>query len=95
MRSSVSLPESTREKSRMSLMMTSRFSPECEIISARSRCSGVSGVCSSMSATPITPFIGVRISWLIVARNSALAFAAASALTSAARSSRVRSSTCW
>ena len=30
---------------------------------------------------PITPFIGVRISWLMVARNSDLAFAAASAFT--------------
>ena len=28
---------------------------------------------------PITPFIGVRISWLIVARNSLLAWFAASA----------------
>ena len=36
---------------------------------------------------PITPFIGVRISWLIVARNSLLARLAASAASRACRSS--------
>ena len=36
---------------------------------------------------PITPFIGVRISWLMVARNSLLARLAASAASRACRSS--------
>ena len=36
---------------------------------------------------PITPFIGVRISWLMLARNSLLALAAECAASRAARSS--------
>ena len=49
-----------------------------------SRCSragvGSRPVSSSSSVMPITPFIGVRISWLMLARNSPLArFAAADA----------------
>ncbi len=42
-------------------------------------CSSSSPVSSSMSAMPMMPFIGVRISWLIVARNSDLVRLAASA----------------
>ena len=38
---------------------------------------------------PITPFIGVRISWLMLARNVLLACAAASAASFAAASSRL------
>ena len=38
---------------------------------------------------PITPFIGVRISWLMLARNVLLARAAASAAFFAATSSRL------
>jgi len=34
---------------------------------------------SSSPVIPITPFIGVRISWLIIARNSDFAWADASA----------------
>ncbi len=37
------------------------------------------GVASSAAAIPRTPFIGVRISWLMAARNSDLARLAASA----------------
>ena len=40
---------------------------------------------------PSTPFIGVRISWLMLARNSLLARLAASADSFAPSSSRVRS----
>ena len=36
-----------------------------------------SGVSSSSSVMPITPFIGVRISWLMLARNSLFALFAA------------------
>ena len=82
-----SLPASIFEKSRMSLMIVSSASPEWRTVSAYSRCSGVSGVSSSSPVMPITPFIGVRISWLIVARNSLLARLAASAASRACRSS--------
>ncbi len=43
--------------------------------------------------SPITPFIGVRISWLIVARNSDLARDACSAASRAASSSSC--ARCW
>ena len=42
---------------------------------------------------PITPFIGVRISWLMFARNSDFARVAASASSLARARSRVRSAT--
>ncbi len=41
----------------------------------------------SRSARPITPFIGVRISWLMVARKADLARSAANAVSLAASSS--------
>ena len=79
MASIASLPASTLEKSRMSLMMVSSASPERRTVSAYSRCSAVSSVSSSRPVMPITPFIGVRISWLMLARNSLLCRLAASA----------------
>ena len=51
----------------------------------------------SRSFSPITPFIGVRISWLIVARNSdfwRVASRAASRASASAALVRSRSSTC-
>ncbi len=72
-------PASIFEKSRMSLMMVSSASPESRIVAAKSRCSSVSGVSSSRPLMPMTAFIGVRISWLIVARKALLASLAASA----------------
>ncbi len=60
-------------------MMSSSESPESRIVEAKSRCSSVSGVSSSRPLMPITAFIGVRISWLIVARNALFASFAASA----------------
>ena len=69
--SSSSLPASILEKSRMSLMTL-----EQRLAGARGRprrtgagCAS-SSVSSSRLVSPITPFIGVRISWLMVARNS-------------------------
>ena len=44
-----------------------------------SRCSAVSSVCRAEPVMPMTPFMGVRISWLMLARNSLLAWLAASA----------------
>ena len=49
-----------------------------------SRCSTDSGVRSSTSIMPRTPFIGVRISWLTVARKVDLAWLALSASRCAA-----------
>ena len=59
---------------------------------ARARCSSSSSVRISRSVRPSTPFIGVRISWLIVARNcdficeASMAWSRASASSAAARS---------
>ncbi len=49
------------------------------MVVAKSRWSSVSGVSSSRPLMPMTAFIGVRISWLIVARKALLASLAASA----------------
>ncbi len=53
----------------MSLMSVRRPSPLCRMTSANSFCWGDSGVSSNSEVMPMTPFIGVRISWLIMARN--------------------------
>ena len=73
------LPASIFEKSRMSLMIVSSASPDVRIVSAKSRCSGSSSVSRSRPLIPMTAFIGVRISWLIAARNALLAWLAPSA----------------
>ena len=44
-----------------------------------SRWGGVRRVCRASAVIPITAFIGVRISWLMFARNSPFARVAASA----------------
>ena len=62
MRSNSSLHASTLEKSRMSLMICSSASAECEMVSDKCRCRGVSSVARISSHMPMTPFIGVRIS---------------------------------
>jgi hypothetical protein len=65
-------------------MMVSSESPLSRIVQAKSRCSSLSGVSSKRPLMPMTAFIGVRISWLIVARKALLASLAASALARAA-----------
>ena len=50
----------------------------------------VNSVCCKSSAIPSTPFIGVRISWLILARNNVLAWFASWASSRATASSFVR-----
>ena len=58
--------------------------------------SALSALRSSRSLSPITPLSGVRISWLIVARNSDFcrdASIAASRASARARSARSRSAT--
>ena len=54
-----------------------------------SRCSASSAVSSTMSVMPMMPFIGVRISWLILARNSLFMRLALSAASFACSSVRV------
>ena len=71
-----SLPASIFEKSRMSSMTCIRCSADSWTTVAHSRCSALSGVSNSSAVMPSTPFIGVRISWLMRARNSLLARAA-------------------
>ena len=60
-------------------MISSSDSPLLWIVWAKRDCSGERFVSSSSSVMPITPFMGVRISWLMVARNSPLALAAVQA----------------
>ena len=69
-------------------MTPSRPSALDRSVARYSRCSGVSDVSASSSAIPNTPFIGVRTSWLMLARNSLLARLPASAASRASASSR-------
>ena len=77
----------------MSLRMPSSASAELLTIVRYSRCSATSGVSSASSVMPMMPFSGVRISWLMFARNSLFAWLASSATRVAAASSAVRSRT--
>ena len=70
-------------------MMCSSASAEVLTISRYWRCSGGCGASSSSSVMPSTPFIGVRISWLMLATNSLLARLAFSAAVLASRSAAV------
>ena len=75
--------------------MPLRLCPELCTRAACSRCSLVSVECKSSSLNPRTPFSGVRISWLMVARKADLASAAraaarASSLADSTRASIVR-----
>ena len=95
-------PDSIREISRISLMMDSRFlpaelmTPEYPQISLNAAriSSGLSGSRSQdcrlshmmISFIPSTALIGVRISWLMAARNSLLAALERSAISRASRS---------
>ena len=91
--SSVTLPDSSLDRSRMSLIKASRISPLLRMVSAYERCSSDRSVISSSCVMPSTPFIGVRISWLTTARNSPLARSASSITPSACSRARVRSCT--
>ena len=65
-------------------MRFSRLSPARRKICTYLSCSGDSGVLASRSAIPMIAFIGVRISWLMLARNSDLLRLALSAAAIAA-----------
>ena len=71
----------------MSLISVSSESADRLIDSANSCCSEVSLVASRKSVIPSTPFMGVRISWLMFARNRLLSCVASRAVTSADSSS--------
>ena len=83
--SSVMRPAPSLAWSRMSFSIRSRLPPDSRIITAISRCAGVSRSSSKASASPITAFIGVRISWLTVAMKRAFAASARPAASSASR----------
>ncbi|ODN67685.1 hypothetical protein A6302_04370 [Methylobrevis pamukkalensis] len=74
-------------------MTSSSASPQALIVWTRSCWPRSSRVSSSRPAAPITPFIGVRISWLMVARNIDLARTADSASSALAASVPLRYST--
>ena len=74
-----SLPASIFEWSSTSLRMFISDSPDDAAVFTRRRWFASSCEWRSRSSAPSTPFIGVRISWLIVARNCDLATLAASA----------------
>ncbi len=82
----VSLPASILAWSRTSLMIAISVSPDPRAVLTSRRCWPSSALRRSRSSAPSTPFIGVRISWLIVARNCDLARLAASAVSLALRS---------
>ncbi len=84
-RSISSLPASIFEKSRMSPMIWIRLCAASWAMPASSDSSAESGWRRSSSSVPITPLSGVRISWLITARNSDFARAASSAAAAASR----------
>ena len=89
--SSSSRPASILEKSRISLI-TDKSEKEAALTTSRSsRWSGLNWVSSTSSVKPVMEFKGVRISWLILARNSLLERLAASA----AIFSWVRASACF
>ncbi len=67
--SSSSFPDSTFEISSRSLRMFSSDSPEEWIVLASSFCVLSVAFFSSSSAIPRTPIIGVRISWLMLAKK--------------------------
>ncbi len=68
--------DSMREKSSMSLMMLRSMSPLFLMSLRCCLCSFEISPCSRRSVNPMMPLRGVRISWLIVARKSDLAWLA-------------------
>ena len=76
----------------MSSTMRSNWCEEAVAVLSISRWSGASGARDSISSIGTMPLSGVRISWLIVARNSPFAIAADSAACLARSSSCSRRS---
>ena len=67
------------EKSRTSFSTESKEFADELTVSKYSRCSAVSSVSRASSVIPMIPFMGVRISWLMLAKNSDLRREASSA----------------
>ena len=77
----------------MSLISRSKASPDSATTLRKSRCRGASWPSSTSSVMPMMAFMGVRISWLMLARKALLARLAASAASLAwANSALARSS---
>ena len=91
--SSARRPASIFDKSRMSLMMESRCRAASLILLSRSPCSIVGDARCNRWVRPRMAFIGVRISWLMLARNALFARLALSAAALATSSSMVRLAT--
>jgi hypothetical protein len=83
-------PASIFEKSSTSSTMASNAYADSRTVFTMSRWFGRRRLSSSTSIMPMTPFIGVRISWLIIARKDDLARLACSASSRARSSSSVR-----
>lgn len=92
-RSSSSFPASIFEKSSTSSIRRSKAKEESRIVRTASAWYSDRWPCERTSTMPMMPFMGVRISWLIVARKADFAAFAASACLFASSSSRVRFST--
>ena len=75
----------------MSLSTLSKFWALWRTVSAYSRCSGLRGVSRSRRANPMMPFIGVRISCEVFARNWDLARADSMATSRAAANAELAS----
>ena len=71
----------------MSFIIPSRALALSRIVVRKSRCCSLSELSSKRSVIPIMAFIGVRISWLVLARNSDLNLADSSASSLAFASS--------
>ena len=72
-------------------MMLRSCSADVLMVRAYRRCVSSNGVSISIDVSPITAFIGVRSSWLIIARNVAWVREASSA---ASRASAIARSIC-
>ena len=88
------MPPSILERLRMLLIIASRASPLLRIISTYSFCIGLRSSYWRRAVMPMTAFIGVRISWLMLARNSDLAALACSACLAICSARLVAVSSC-
>ncbi|MNT29223.1 hypothetical protein D3C72_1649530 [compost metagenome] len=82
-----------RDRSRVSLMVRSSVAEDCCMVSRYCCCWLSIAVRLSISSVPRIPNRGVRISWLMVARNTVFAWLAASACSLAwvmVRSTRLK-----
>jgi hypothetical protein len=100
MHSRSSLPASIFEKSSTSFRIVIRLSAHARARMRKSCRSASSCVSRASSVMPKMPFIGVRISWLIVARKALFASVAASAASRERSSARFASrsaysASCW